>query len=1024
MRFEGLLGLKNVVVTGFVIFFFIRVYALHLVFGFTLRLIEYSFSIKRRWFFYILTSLYGFLFLALKYPQIFDESVWLNSFFLKVRLFEYPWLLPAFAVLILLFLNLSFYIPRSEKAKKQILYYASAQIFLVVFFFHVQKLEVHPEQRTAQVKANKKEKPHIVILTMDSLRGDRDLEKNDGTNASFKKFLGNSFTFDRVISGLAQTHGALSTLFTAQSPPKNGVRSNLSSETLDTDKFLDNSELAEFKKQGYRIEFLQDTQEYSNFFKGNIIDSIDSPSFSIANVFISNFFKNRLIFAFFNNALGHLLLPETYNNTSFVYSYDVADFTNRVNKRIADLAESDQPTLLFVHTCAIHWPGVFPYPYYPTDNFPSFTQNPFSYTSRFRGLNQKLNPANWEVQSQFNQNIYDRGVDMLVQKFLNPVMEQLDHTGILKNSVVVLMSDHGENFWKGAGTFPKRRYVEHGGSLIFGADSELANLHMSFPNLNGARVHKNVGIVDILPSIADYLKWAPREVEGKSFFSVQNSRDDQQFYYTETGLWMFSLFSSQFSATPIQELGPLFRVDPYRATFYTAPGNTPAIVQQKQRALYWKNFRYTLFPTNSGYREFLCDRDRDYFCTENLVKREPFIAQKFRETMHKYIKLDIDSNMLTVGSCSSLPYQKSFSADDLDRFQWQYYFQAHECMDQWHDYAYSGKIFTSLLKSEATNPYLRTKILDTLLRACSRENVFGKNAPEEIRQELTKAILEGSLKKGTQGFINDVSTCFTKLGLYYENSDISQRIKHLIAESNEKRRSQAFRRENDSDFSDEDSEVIDFDNIPIGSLFRRFVASTNPDREALRAQVLKHPDFSEYRESYQMVTILEKETDPDKVEAALKNLFKNQEAYDLTDDRLSYLRTIWFMRFRKSPDQAMIYAIHQMTTENLPLEYFNLLLYDIDVVTRGRGINIPVDKLREQFVSVSSGNKSFNLKSLEVGLSVVKLERYFCSSAKKADLCNDIRQLKTTNTAAKIWDEHLGSLSDEKSLSQFLQSQF
>ncbi|RZM24470.1 MAG: DUF229 domain-containing protein, partial [Pedobacter sp.] len=423
------------------------------------------------------------------------------------------------------------------------------------------------------------------------------------------------------------------------------------------------------------------------------------------------------------------------------YSYRLPNFTNHVLEQMEEVRTSAQPVFLFVHTCSMHWPGILPFPYYPRSDFPEHSQVPFSYTSKFRGLShQPLTSEQWVEQSQFNQRIYDSAKQMTVDEFLNPVFSYLKQSGLMDNSIVVLMSDHGENLWQSGPKYPKEKMVEHGGSLLFGSQSELSFFRIKAPMLTPATSDQTAGVIDILPSVLQLAGLTATDVDGKSFVTEGKLKPQGQSYYVETGLWPFASYSGQFLTTPATNLGPLLKLDSEYWKLFVDPLFLPGVVLQKQRAIYIGDYRYTVFPTSKGFEEFLCDTERDKGCLTNLALELPEVLKQARSQITPYFKADIDHDLLRVGACSSLPSMEPSTApkfSEVRKYQWQYFFQALECLRSKHDYAYSTAILNSLMNNEEVSAQLKSRILLHGLNLCGWATAFNSiNMPDYMRNHL------------------------------------------------------------------------------------------------------------------------------------------------------------------------------------------------------------------------------------------------------------------------------------------------
>lgn len=1000
VRFRGVISLENSLVVAIILFFLLRVFALHFFLGGILRLLEEVFSVRRRKVLYGMVLLYAYLFIAIKYPQNFDEFSGVSWLLKQARLFDFIWILylPAAGVLVTLWVSLIRNAPKSGLRWSAA--FASSFI-LALFLWRVQ--ELHPKWEDPQgptnisskveIQGERDKKPNIIFITVDSMRGDTPLEEFPEASSELKTYLGKSWRFDRVVSPLAQTHGALTSLFTAQNPTDHGVRTNLAQKGLQSDSLLAGSPLSELKKSGYEVRFIQDVEEYANFNAGNVIDHLQAPDYSVANVIISTFFKNRVIFGLFNNPVGYFFLPELKNNTSFFYSYDLPRYTTEVLKELQRIPESKAPVFLFVHTCSLHWPGVLPHPYYLQEGFPKDSSTPFSYTSKFRGLSyQRLSPKAWRDQAEFNAKIYRSALKMTVEDFLNPVFQKIQALGLDKNSVVVLLSDHGEDFWNKSARFPKEKYVQHGSSLIFGASSELSFLRMHFPDLAEKKINETVGTIDILPTVADYVGSPVVATEGKSLLSKEDGGlHGERLYYTETGLWPLAMFRGQFVTTPATSLGPLFKLNPERMALFIDPKFLPGIIQQKQRAIYFKSYRLTLYPTDYGYQEFLCDREKDFDCQHNLISEKPEVLAKMRISLQAYVDKDVENGLLKVGACSPFAKKSPIAAEfnNIAEYQWQYYFQALECLRSHNDYVYAVNVFNRLLDNEETSTGLKSRIGKTLLNLCALAGAFNDgNLPSFIRHKVEVEIEESD----RISFPYTTRACLLTLGRPALAKKLEEKFQLKTA-----------------DMSPEQLIGLDDEEPEEGSkkefrgLLKQYALASAQGKAEISERLQDHPKAEYYEKELEIATIYEKAGgDAVLLQSGLDVYFAVERNYQLAD----YLEKYYFvsakLRFQKDRNDGLFHILQQLSGNTpFPLSYFNYMLFKIDELTQGDGLSAASSLRFRAWQNETIQGGSFNLRKLETSLALVKGRNYFCRE-QNSRICLEVKNIVTKTGAEKV----------------------
>ena len=216
---------------------------------------------------------------------------------------------------------------------------------------------------------------------------------------------------------------------------------------------------------------------------------------------------------------------ESYQETTELR--DPIEQGERIVERLASLAE---PFFLFVHTYQVHDP------YVPDPEFADLFSDP-NYAGEIIGSREELERvaggqeywqqynAYWsrvdpksEADAQHLRDLYDaeiRFTDDLLARFF----ERVEELGLFSNTVVVVLSDHGEEFF------------EHGSALHNTLYSEVLHVPLIFHLPDGLGVESGqrrqeiVRLIDIKPTILEILGIStPDHVQGTSLLDLMRGR--------------------------------------------------------------------------------------------------------------------------------------------------------------------------------------------------------------------------------------------------------------------------------------------------------------------------------------------------------------------------------------------------------------------------------------------------------------------------------------------------------------------
>ena len=320
-------------------------------------------------------------------------------------------------------------------------------------------------------------RPNIVLISLDTLRPDH-LEVHGyhrATAPNLARLAAESVVFDNVYSQAPKTAPSHMTLFTGRFPGAHGVR-NLRGDDGDRAVSADVPLMAELlRAAGYQT---------AGFTGGGHM----GPTLGFARGFEGFEARGQSI--------------------------------HRARKWL-EASSAVEPFFLFIHTYAIHDP------YTPPKRFQIF--NDPDYSGQIIGSRRELirgGPGEWKERHEKYwdrvdpesdedlarlRDLYDAGI-LATDSRLGKLFDHLAESGRLANTLVILLSDHGEEFREHGGFLHESLYEENLRALLV----------MRFPDRwedapRGSRVTPSVRLIDVLPTLLELLNLeAPADVQGVS----------------------------------------------------------------------------------------------------------------------------------------------------------------------------------------------------------------------------------------------------------------------------------------------------------------------------------------------------------------------------------------------------------------------------------------------------------------------------------------------------------------------------
>lgn len=481
--------------------------------------------------------------------------------------------------------------------------------------------------------------PSVLLIAVDSLRADRVFPRaRTGRQPApaIAELAARSVRFESAHVSVPRTFPSLVTLLTGRLPYRHGIRTMF--PTQDERAHAPPALPAILRKAGYRTAVVSD-------FCGEIFSRIDLgfesvavPPFDAKTLVLQRSLtvhKNLLPYVSdaaagtFGQALAQELFPEL---GSLAELSNPQLLTERALAKMSAFRAQGSPFFLTVFYSTSHFPYAAPGPYYRRFTDPAY-----------RGAFQYHKPPLAEVATPADveqvRALYDGAVaanDDAVRRLLAGISA----LGLAEDTIVVLLSDHGENLFDEPG-----RGMGHGDHLE--GDHSLrvpVLLHDPVHRFPPHAVRGLVRDLDLVPTLLSLLsQTVPAELDGTSLLPLLRGERDSLglSVLSETELWF----------TPS---GPGFAADqrlPYpdvTATTSIAPDDDIAVAERyrdlvtvaKHRSLRTERLKIIYRPTRSGPRYSLFDVIADPRELHDLSGERPDLLAEMKAALFQALAKD------------------------------------------------------------------------------------------------------------------------------------------------------------------------------------------------------------------------------------------------------------------------------------------------------------------------------------------------------------------------------------------------
>jgi hypothetical protein len=548
------------------------------------------FKFKRKMFFALgrYLTLFSFLFILLKNAELYPYSFFARFFndFIQTAfgLGLTTSLQIAFGVLLVFSFFSQIVIVLRQANSFRTIMLAGVLVGCLGFFL------INQVERSEAVWQHSGGKPNIFIIGVDSLRPDHIsyLGYSRLTTPNIDDFLKNSIVFPQTITPLGRTFPSWVSLLTGQYPKSNGARFNLIGKNqLRFEKTLGDI----FRENGYTTIYGSDEKRFANIDDSYGFDFVLGPPMGAADFLLGTLGDLPLSNLIVNTTLGKTLLPFSHGNRAADITYNPKIFSQNIEKFLD--REFENPLFFALHFCLPH------YPY------------------RWNGDEDEIVAG--ELPGSLYARIidsYDKSIHAADRQFKD-FLDLLNKKNLLENSIVILISDHGESFSGTSGDLffdqvngtlahevseqlPLKKKSGHGSSLLGYSQNRciLAFRDYRRKGFLSKTFFERVSLVDVAPTLLDYLgmdnDFPKRDgVSLKPFLTGQGGQKNiERTIFLETG---FNPTEGELNVSEMIKKGlQFYRIDANDGLLSLKDEHLPELIKRKERAAFKGDFYLVL----------------------------------------------------------------------------------------------------------------------------------------------------------------------------------------------------------------------------------------------------------------------------------------------------------------------------------------------------------------------------------------------------------------------------------------------
>lgn len=494
-----------------------------------------------------------------------------------------------------------------------------------------------PEPTPASANtASPTNRPNIIMIGSDTLRADRlgvnGYERSLTPNIDSLARRGTNFS--EFIVPLGRTAPSLLTLLTGTWPHTHGARDN----------YVADDELRSglpalprlLGEAGYSTAVVGDWagSDLGKFDLGFEYVDTSPDQWNLKYLLRQGPKDLRLFLSLFtHNRFGKRVLPEVYYLAGMPLTAEVGRDARELIKRFAG---QGKPFFLNMFVAATHGPFSSTFPYYKMYTDPGYRGDSLFSMSNVSSIEdvlkaQESGKQHFDVRQIID--LYD-GATKSFDDEVGRIMAYLKASGLDRNTIVVIYSDHGVDLFEGE---------TWGQGNIVSDFTHRVPLVIYDPRQAGAgRVNRTVRAVDVAPTLLDLAGAStPAAMEGASVVPHMRhgNAEPDRTAFAETGIWIAKVRGLPPNRIAYPSVLDLLQIaDKQAGTLSIKPEFRATIVRAKSRLARKGRWALVYFPLEDGDQYTLYDLETDRSMRNNVFSAHPDVAARLQAELRNWMK--------------------------------------------------------------------------------------------------------------------------------------------------------------------------------------------------------------------------------------------------------------------------------------------------------------------------------------------------------------------------------------------------